>query len=209
MDKIFEREFENLRDLIKNPTRAMSKIKADHHRIISMLIEAEAMPEDELVRRAKQIKPLVRVDDKERKLDPGENEEYSMLVYVEPTDINQSYLFSFDPKKHIVRDKKRKPLKAEKLEEVARFICYHRYGGHCMFLRPGVDEVLQQFPKDVDINEISAFEIKFASDDIREIYNSTVDRHVSTVVLYKVAGGLPEEVRTQSVIVSGKTYSCE
>ena len=46
MDKIFEREFENLRDLIKNPTRAMSKIKADHLRIISMLIEAEAMPED-------------------------------------------------------------------------------------------------------------------------------------------------------------------
>lgn len=209
MDKIFEREFENLRDLIKNPTRAMRKIDAEHHRIISMLIEAEAMPEEELVRRAKQIKPLVRVDDEGRKLDPGENEEYSMLVYVKPTDINQSYLFSFMSKEHIVRDKKRKPLKAENLEEVARFICYHRYGGYYMFLRPGVDEVLQQLPKDVDINEISAFEIKFASDDLREIYNSTVDRHVSTVVLYKVAGGLPEEVRTQPVIVSGKTYSYE
>ncbi len=209
MDKIFEREFENLRDLVKNPNRVMSKIAEEYERIIPMLIAAEEMPDEELIRRAKQIKPLVRVDKKGRKLDAGENDENSVLVYVKPTDINQSYLFSFSPKKHIVYDDKQKPLKVEGLEEVARFICYHRYGGHYMFLRPGVDEVLQQLPADVDINEISAFEIKFASDQVREIYNVAVDRHVSTVILYKIATGLPEEVKTQPVIISGKTYSYE
>ena len=97
----------------------------------------------------------------------------------------------------------------EGLEEVARFICYHRYGGYHMFLRPGVDEVLQQIPEDVSIDEISAFEIKFASDKVREIYSVAVDRHVSTVILYGIACGLPEVIKKQPVIVGHKVYPYE
>ena len=163
MDKIFEREFENLRDLVKNPDRVMSKIAEEYERIIPMLVKAEDMSEEELVRRARQIKPLVRVNSELRSLDAGEDDESSVLVYVKPSNVHQSYLYSFRPEEDIVCNDDGMPMIVEGLEEVARFICYHRYGGYHMFLRPGVDEVLQQIPEDISIDEISAFEIKFIS----------------------------------------------
>ena len=209
MDKIFEREFENLRDLVKNPDRVMSKIAEEYERIIPMLVKAEDMSEEELVRRARQIKPLVRVNSELRSLDAGEDDESSVLVYVKPSNVHQSYLYSFRPEEDIVCNDDGKPMIVEGLEEVARFICYHRYGGYHMFLRPGVDEVLQQIPEDISIDEISAFEIKFASDKVREIYSVAVDRHVSTVILYGIACGLPEVIKKQSVIVGHKVYPYE
>ncbi|MBE6453560.1 MAG: hypothetical protein E7017_01570 [Alphaproteobacteria bacterium] len=209
MDKIFEREFENLRDLVKNPDRVMSKIAEEYERIIPMLVKAEDMSEEELVRRARQIKPLVRVNSELRSLDAGEDDESSVLVYVKPSNVHQSYLYSFRPEEDIVCNDDGKPMIVEGLEEVARFICYHRYGGYHMFLRPGVDEVLQQIPEDISIDEISAFEIKFASDKVREIYSVAVDRHVSTVILYGIACGLPEVIKKQPVIVGHKVYPYE
>ena len=85
MDKIFEREFENLRDLVNNSNRVMSKIAEEYERIIPMLVKAEDMSEEELVRRARQIKPLVRVDSELRKLDAGEDDENSKnrKLYIE------------------------------------------------------------------------------------------------------------------------------
>lgn len=209
MDKIFEREFENLRDLVKNPDRVMSKIAEEYERIIPMLVKAEDMSEEELVRRARQIKPLVRVNSELRSLDAGEDDESSVLVYVKPSNVHQSYLYSFRSEEDIVCNDDGKPMIVEGLEEVARFICYHRYGGYHMFLRPGVDEVLQQIPEDISIDEISAFEIKFASDKVREIYSVAVDRHVSTVILYGIACGLPEVIKKQPVIVGHKVYPYE
>ena len=209
MDKIFEREFENLRDLVKNPDCVMSKIAEEYERIIPMLVKAEDMSEEELVRRARQIKPLVRVNSELRSLDAGEDDESSVLVYVKPSNVHQSYLYSFRPEEDIVCNDDGKPMIVEGLEEVARFICYHRYGGYHMFLRPGVDEVLQQIPEDISIDEISAFEIKFASDKVREIYSVAVDRHVSTVILYGIACGLPEVIKKQPVIVGHKVYPYE
>ena len=209
MDKIFEREFENLRDLVRNPDRVMSKIAEEYERIIPMLVKAEDMSEEELVRRARQIKPLVRVNSELRSLDAGEDDESSVLVYVKPSNVHQSYLYSFRPEEDIVCNDDGKPMIVEGLEEVARFICYHRYGGYHMFLRPGVDEVLQQIPEDISIDEISAFEIKFASDKVREIYSVAVDRHVSTVILYGIACGLPEVIKKQPVIVGHKVYPYE
>ena len=209
MDKIFEREFENLRDLVKNPDRVMSKIAEEYERIIPMLVKAEDMSEEELVRRARQIKPLVRVNSELRSLDAGEDDESSVLVYVKPSNVHQSYLYSFRPEEDIVCNDDGKPMIVEGLEEVARFICYHRYGGYHMFLRPGVDEVLQQIPEDISIDEISAFEIKFASDKVCEIYSVAVDRHVSTVILYGIACGLPEVIKKQPVIVGHKVYPYE
>lgn len=209
MNKVFEREFENLRDLIHNPNCVMSKITEEYERIIPMLIRAEEMPDNELISLAQKIKPLVRVDQSGRKLEAGEDDKNSTLVYMKPVNLRQSYLFSFSPEKHIVCDKNDKPIKVEGLKEVGRFICYHRYGGHFMFLRPGVDEVLQQLPKDINIDEISAFEIKFSSSLVSEIYNVAVDRHVSTVILYNIAGGLPQEVKDQSVILGRTVYPCK
>ncbi len=209
MDKIFEREFENLRDLVKKPGRVMSRITEEYERIVPMLIKADEMSEEELVRRAKKIKPLVRVDEEGRLLEAGEDDKGAMLVYVKPSNIHQSYLYSFSPEEDVVCDDDGEQIMVEGLKEVARFICYHRYGGYYMFLRLGVDEVLQQIPEDINIDEISAFEIKFASDQLKEIYNTAVDRHVSTVILYGIAGGLPEVVKKQSVIVGHKTYPYE
>ena len=205
MEKTFEQQLENLHDFTHNHIELMIKISKDSKRILQMLSVSEDMSEEELVSRARKIKPLVRIGKSGKKLAPGEVDENSKLVYVKPNNLYGSYLFAFEPD-WIVRDENQKIIEAIGLKEVGRFICYHRYGGYCMFLRPGVDEVLQQLPEDVDIEQISAFEIVFNSDAMHDIYNNVIDRHVSMVSLYGIDGGLPEKVKKQVVVIEDKVY---
>lgn len=75
-----------------------------------------------------------------------------------------------------------------------------------MFLRPGVDEVLQQLPAELDDGGDAVFEVRFASLRPEDVFNAAIDRHVSEVIVYRPVNGLPEEVKRQPVIVSDKTY---
>lgn len=208
MDKIFERNYENLKEMLHNPIAFHRKVVQERNRIVSKLMKSEQMSTDDLIARARKIKPLIRIANNRKVFQMREllDAKKSRLYFVKPEDVHQSYFFNFDIKSSIETTEKGALLEAKGVKEVGRFICYHQYGGYYGCLRPGVDEVLQQLPEDIDIEKVSAFEIVFASSDFRDIYNYDVDRHVSTVILYELKGGLPEEMKRQPVIVSGVSY---
>ena len=132
MDKIFEREFENLREMIQNPVAFHEKVTRERDRIMPMLIEAEKMPVAELLKRAKQIKPLMRIAKNSRVFiyDELVNAKDSQLFFLKPVDLRQSYFFQFDIKKSLETTEKGIPLQAKGLKEVGRFVCYHHHGGY-------------------------------------------------------------------------------
>lgn len=202
--KNFETDPEMLQLIAHNPSAFMKAVFLDSVRIRNMIRRSEDMPKDKLLEMARRIKPLVRMVDG-RKLHVGEKCPNSYLVYTQPFDIRDSYYFDFEPK-HTVCGKDGKPLAVEGLKEVGRFICYHRYGGYWLFVRPGVDEVLQQLPAEFADKQIDAFELEFYSDACHEIWNAEIDRHISTVILYALENGLPEVVKNQKVIISRRSY---
>ena len=129
--KVFEREFENLKEMLQNPVAFHKKVTEERERIIPMLIKAEKMSSSELIKRAKRIKPLIRLA-KNCKIftqDEFVNVKDSRLFFVKPVDLHQSYLFNFDVKTSLEYDEQGVPLEAKGLKEVDLFICYHRYGG--------------------------------------------------------------------------------
>ena len=58
-----------------------------------------------------------------------------------------------------------------------------------MFLRPGVDEVLQQLPAELDDGGDAVFEVRFASLRPEDVFNAAIDRHVSEVIVYRLSSG--------------------
>ena len=171
------------------------------------ILEAEQMPKTELIERAKRIKPLVRVNSRGQRREFGVFAKNDRLVFIKPSDIHQSYLYNFTTSE-IVKDTDGLMVWApsEELQEVTSFTCYHRYGGYHGFFRPGIDEVLSQIPKSVDLTQVHAFEIKVTSLTLSDIYDATLDRHVSMVTLYKLTNGLPKQIAAQKVICSANAY---
>ncbi len=202
--KNFETNPEMLQLLAQKPSAFMKVLFHNRERVKTLLKRSEQMSEDELLGYARRIKPLVRMTDG-RKLGVGEECPNSYLVYTTPFDIHDSYYFNFEPE-HAVCDDAGDILPVEGLEEIGRFICYHRYGGYWLFVRPGVDEVLQQLPAEFADKRIDAFELKFSHSFYDKVWSSVLDRHVSTVILYALEAGLPEMVKNQDVIIGQKTY---
>lgn len=155
------------------------------------LIESELMPKETLIQLAHRIKPLMR----------SSNEEKDTLYWCKPVPLKQSFFYNFS-KEAIVHNADGKILPVTDLEKVCEFTCYHRYGGYYAFLRPGMDEVIQQFPPHLlaDENAEYAIELEFASMNVYDIYEKILDRHVSTVIVYRLKDGLPQELREQEVI---------
>jgi len=173
------------------------------------ILEAELVPEEELIRRAKNIKPLVRLTKDGEKRDDGQFADDDRLVFIKPCDIRQSYIYNFSQDEIVMENTKKegcKPLTVPPLNKLAEFTCYHHYGGYYGFFRPGVDEVLAQIPQTVDLNRVSAFEIVVSSLDFEQVYDSMLDRHVTTVILYEAEGELPYQVRQQPVICNDTPY---
>lgn len=207
MKQNFERKLENLKELLLNPQNVQRKVYEERNRIIPMLVESEKMTVDVLLERAWRIKPLMRICKAEkRKADPEDNDKVTYLVFTKPVDLRQSYYYGYSYRESTVFADDGRPLPTGKLQEAGRFICYHRYGGYWMFLRPGVDEVLQQLPAELDDGGDAVFEVRFASLRPEDVFNAAIDRHVSEVIVYRPVNGLPEEVKRQPVIVSDKTY---
>ncbi len=173
------------------------------------ILEAEQMPEDELVRRAKAIKPLVRLDKDGNRRHEGDFEESDRLVFVKPCDIRESYLYIFKPRDIVTINPEARgsvPLEVPEVEVVTSFICYHNSSGYYQFFCPSVDEVLSQIPPSVDLSQVHGFEIKVDSLNLWDTFDNVLDRHVTTVILYKMKGGLPEEIASQKVICRHKEY---
>ncbi len=202
--KEFETNAKILRNAEKNPYAFFSALSKESSRIKDMLLKSEQLPEQELLHRAKRIKPLIRMVGG-RKLLVGERCLNSYLAYTKPFDVHASYYFNCKPE-HIILQTNKTPLPVEGLKEIGRFICYHNYGGYYQCIRPGVDEVLQQLPMKFVDKPIDSFEVVFCSGVFNEVYSYQLDRHVSTVILYTHEKGLPEVIKNQEVIIGDKIY---
>ena len=191
MNKSIEKELHSFEEGLKHQICGI-RLK-NYLTLYRHILEAEQMSEDELVRRAKAIKPLVRLDKDGNRRHEGDFEESDRLVFVKPSEILESYLYAFKTQDIV-------PVEVPELKVVASFTCYHRYGAYYGFFRPSVDEVLSQIPPSVDLDQVQAFEIKVDSLNISDVYDKFLDRQVSTVILYKMKGGLPSEIESQEVI---------
>ena len=173
------------------------------------LLEAEEKPEDEIIRLAKKIKPLVRLQESSIKgyyVNYAKPSKEDILVFTRSTDIDSSFLFNFHGIEQAVHHN-RKLLKVDGLRKVGEFNCYH-HTKHGMFLwfQPCVLEVLQQLPKKYENVPIDAFEIRVENTNVSNIYDSYLDCHVSTVVLYTLKKGLPLQLRHQPVRIGHVKY---
>lgn len=158
-----------------------------------MLVESEEMPVETLIRLAHRIKPLMR---------PKEGSALQQgLYWTKSEPLTQSFYFNFTDSS-VLKNQNDEILMAEPVEKVCEFVCFHRYGGYYGFLRPGMDEIIQQFPSYLLADEKAeyAVELVFPSLELRDIYDAVLDRHVSTVVVYRLKDGLPQEVKEQEVI---------
>lgn len=185
--KQFENEhFTSLREL--NPV-----MKKNYQAIIRMLFEKEQMPKETIIRLAHRIKPLMYPKD--------ESTLPHKLYWTKPTSLTESFYFNFNDDS-IVKSPDGKILKVDGLVQVCEFTCYHRYGGYYGFLRPGMDEIIRQFPAHLLTDEKAeyAVEVIFPSLKLHDIYDTILDRHVSTVIVYQLKNGLPQELRNQEVI---------
>ena len=139
-----------------------------------MLAESEEMPLETLIRLAHRIKPLMRPKEGS-KLQQG-------LYWTKPEPLTQSFYFNFTDSS-VLKNQNDEILMVETVEKVCEFVCFHRYGGYYGFLRPGMDEIIQQFPSYLLADEKAeyAVELVFPSLELRDIYDAVLDRHVSTV----------------------------
>ena len=183
----FENEhFTSLREL--NPV-----VKKNYQAIIRMLLEKEQMSKEKLILLAHRIKPLM--------YPKGESTLPYKLYWTKPVPLTQSFYFNFDDDS-VVRNAEGKTLEVGNLVKICEFTCYHRYGGYYGCLRPGMDEIIQQFPEYLLTDEKAehAVEVTFPSLNLYDVYDSVLDRHVSTVRVYQLKNGLPPELRNQEVI---------
>ena len=162
------------------------------------ILEAESLSKKEIMRRAKTIKPLVRLEEDY----PGIRAKREQLVWIKPYPLTKSYLYC--RKKQIIL-KEGKPLPVKVVKKIAEFTTYHK----CKLpgsLIPSASEVLAQIPSSVDMDKVNAFEIIYPLYSVheylcaKEFYDSILDRHVLTTILYQIEGGLPEKLKNQEVI---------
>ena len=174
--------------------RELSHVMKQHYLALGrMLIEKEEMPVEKLIQLAHRIKPLMR---------PKEGSSLKEgLYWTKPVPLTQSFYFNFEDDS-ILKKANGEILPVESIEKVCEFVCFHRDGGYYGCLRPGMDEIIQQFPVYLLADEQAeyAVELIFPSLNFYEIYDRVLDRHVSTVVVYRLKNGLPPEVKKQEVI---------
>lgn len=174
--------------------RELSHVMKQHYLALGrMLIEKEEMPVEKLIQLAHRIKPLMR---------PKEGSSLKEgLYWTKPVPLTQSFYFNFEDDS-ILKKANEEILPVESIEKVCEFVCFHRYGGYYGCLRPGMDEIIQQFPVYLLADEQAeyAVELVFPSLNLHDIYDSVLDRHVSTVVVYRLKEGLPPEVKAQEII---------
>lgn len=189
--------------------RLSSEEKLAYMDLKTRLIECESMPVAQLIERAFRIKPIIRLQESlDNDYVPviGNFCNDDKLYFLRPHDLRQSYLYDFNPRMLSRSHGKPLPVDTAKLTKINEFTCYHRYGGYPAFLRPGVNEVLTQIPELIDIDSVNLFELKFESDQVYDVYDSVIDRHVSTVILYSYEGGLPSVIKNQDVIYDTARY---
>lgn len=138
------------------------------------------MSQEEILAYARKIRPLVRGTKKDALLRLYNQKK--QLYWAKPAKIStESFTFRADSAL----------MKAHGLTEIGRIATYHRYGEYYGFLRPSVDEAIVQCPKEW-LDKVCAFEFQIDSNQIADVYNIALDRHVLRTIYY--TGTLPEEI---------------
>ena len=203
-----EKELETFRKVLRNYGLSQTE-EDDYIELKKALLQADAMTKTELLRRAKRIKPVVRVrcDEfchYEKIFDFEVSKDF--LVFTTLCNISESYLLEFEGVGQIVTHFRR-PLRATNLKKIGEFACYHHFHQDPDELCPCAEEVLRQIPAEFDLTAINAFEIVFDSQDPDILYDTLLDRYESLVILYSLDGGLPQQIKGQPIIYDGTRYS--
>lgn len=188
--KMIEKELEQFE---KEHNELNPIVRKNYQAILRMLFEKENMPKETLIQLAHRIKPLMYPKD-------GSSLPHK-LYWSKEIPLTQSFYFSFNDDS-LVKNEKGKIVGVDGLIRVSKFTCYHRCDGYYGILRPGMNEVIQQFPTYLLADKTAEYAVtlQFPSLNLRDVYDSFIDRHVSTVIVYRLKNGLPPEVRNQAVI---------
>ena len=210
--KKIEKELESFKYSSKMRALPMSK-QLMYAGIMRHLLESEQLPVTEIVRRARFIKPLVRLQ--------NENNGKDVLVWIKLCDVTASFYHNF-VREDIVRQKgTREFLSTGKLEKVAEFTCYSRCNSG-LLVQPSAVDVLQQLPSGLNLkgSKQYAFELicelpksqalseapKQGSFYLPESYDEVLNCFVIKVVLYEAIKGLPRQIANTPVVYANKTY---
>ena len=203
------------------PSHLLPELRVKYVALKQKLLEAEALPDTELIKLAKRIKPLIRLR-KTKYYDAAqyhlfnkangklevwakaeeEFEKNDLLVWTNPVCLKESFYYALK-EDFVVEEAPGVPLPVLEPEKVTEFTCYLRYSGYYGILRPRVEDVLQQFPQNLIAKETEeyAFELYLPSLNFRDVYDALLDRHKATVIIYRLKNGLPKPVKDQRVII--------
>lgn len=203
------------------PAHLSPELRVKYVALKQKLLEAEALPDTELIKLAKRIKPLIRLR-KTKYYDAAqyhlfnkangklevwakaeeEFEKNDLLVWTNPVCLKESFYYALK-EDFVVEEAPGVPLPVLEPEKVTEFTCYLRYSGYYGILRPRVEDVLQQFPQNLIAKETEeyAFELYLPSLNFRDVYDALLDRHKATVIIYRLKNGLPKPVKDQRVII--------
>lgn len=206
------------------PSHLLPELRVKYVALKQKLLEAEALPDTELIKLAKRIKPLIRLrKTKYYEVAPyhlfnvakcqfevwskatGKFKKNDLLVWTNPVCLKESFYYALADD-FVLEEDLGIPLPVLEPQKVAEFTCYLRYSGYYGILRPRVEDVLQQFPQNLITKgtEEYAFELYLPSLNFRDVYDALLDRHKATVIVYQLKNGLPKPVREQLVIISPK-----
>lgn len=206
------------------PSHLLPELRVKYVALKQKLLEAEALPDTELIKLAKRIKPLIRLrKTKYYEVAPyhlfnvakcqfevwskaeGKFKKNDLLVWTNPVCLKESFYYALEDD-FVVEEDLGIPLPVLEPKKVAEFTCYLKYSGYYGIFRPCVEDVLKQFPQNLIAKEMEeyAFELYLPSLNFRDVYDALLDRHKATVIVYRLKNGLPKQVREQLVIISPK-----
>ena len=135
----------------------------DRGGVLKRAIELHDLPDEEIARRAKTIRPVVKFGEK--------------LHYIKPVDLH-TVAYTWDPKK---------AEKATGLKPLKEITTLHRWS-YYGFFKPSIAEVLSQIPEDL-VDRVVAFQIiecPETAEDLNKNYFELISGfHVATTLLYE------------------------
>lgn len=167
------------------------------------LLEAETIPEAEIVRRFGNVKPLVRLRKRNDRygtaMEPecmddrckvtGGNKKDDLLVWGITGNLNENFVKEFGPS--TVLRYGQGILKVGELRKLAEFTVYsspYRIASGEPLANVRTAEVLRQLPAEVSPNGQYAFELNLPSEN-RYVYDELLQHQAVPVILYEVVGG--------------------
>lgn len=158
-------------------------LKAVVERLKILQAQEENLSKHEVLELAKRIKPVMRGDKNYVAISTNQT---IPLYWLDICNIAaNSFICNHTSQKEAIG-----------LQEIARIKTYHRYGNYYGRINPSLEECIRQCPPEIR-DKVCAVEIVANPDDIINIYDCRLDRHVLTTVYY--TGELPEEIANQKI----------